>query len=275
LAVVYFGQEAGAGDQPSMDGAAEKRSVLFDAPLVLFKIDGHRAFMLKPPESKGGGPKPWVWYAPTLLADREEAWISPGERHAWVFERLLAAGFYVVGVDVGESWGSPAGRAVYDKFYERMVHRLGFAPKACLLPVSRGGLMAYNWAADHPEHVKRIGGIYPVVNFHEYPRRERVRLAYGLSEAQVRAEMAQHNPLDRIAGLAAARVPILHVQGDRDKAVPLESHSAELARRYRALGGKAEIIVVPDKGHEVAPELWQEPRLVEFFVKGLRLETAR
>jgi hypothetical protein len=49
----------------------------------------------------------------------------------------------------------------------------------------------------------------------------------------------------------------------------LQSHSAELARRYTALGGTAEVIVVPGKGHEVVPEYWQEPRLIEFFLKHL------
>jgi len=243
------------------------RSTLFDADMVPLDVDGHRAFVLKPAEPKADGPKPWIWYAPALLADREADWKSPGERHAWVFRRLLEGGFYVVGVDVGESWGSPAGRAVYDRLYDLLVGRLGFAPKACLLPVSRGGLMAYHWAADHPDRVRCIGGIYPVSNFEKYPRQETVRRAYGMSEGQLRAELAKHNPLDRLAGLAAAGVPILHVHGDRDTVVPLASHSAELVRRYRALGGKADLVVIPGKGHEIAPELWRAPRLVEFFLR--------
>lgn len=267
-AAVHSAKAADAGGQTSMDGLAVVRSTLFDAPMLLFEVNGHKAFLLEPSKPKDEGPKPWVWYAPTLLADREEAWKSPGKRHAWVFKRLLAAGLYVVGVDVGESWGSPAGRATYDEFFELVVDRFGFVSKARLFPVSRGGLMAYNWAADQPERVKSIGGIYPVVNFREYPGREYVRRAYGKSETELRAELARHNPLDRLAGLARAGVDILHVQGDQDAAVPLESHSAELARRYKALGCEAEIIVVPGKGHEIAPELWQEPRLVEFFVKG-------
>jgi hypothetical protein len=243
------------------------RSTLFDADMILLEIDGHKAFILKPSHPKPDGPKPWVWYAPTLLADREHDWISPGERHAWMFTRLLEGGFYVVGVDVGESWGSPAGRAVYDKFYELLVDRFAFASKACLFPVSRGGLMAYNWAADHPDRVQCIGGIYPVSNFQKYPDQQRIQQAYGMTESQLRAELAEHNPLDRLAPLAAAGVRILHLHGDQDQAVPLETHSAELVRRYQALGGQAEVITIPGKGHEVAPELWQEPRLAEFFLK--------
>jgi pimeloyl-ACP methyl ester carboxylesterase len=208
-----------------------------------------------------------VWYAPTLMADREEDWVSPGERHAWIFNHLLAAGVYVAGVDVGESYGSPAGRAVYDRFYGLLVDRFDFSPKPGLLPISRGGLMAYNWAANQPECVGCIGGIYPLCNLAAYPPLERIAKPYGMSVAELKAQLDRHNPIDRLQPLAEARVPILHIHGDRDAVVPLQSHSAELARRYQAHGGAAEVIVVSGKGHEVVPELWQEPRLIEFFVE--------
>jgi predicted esterase len=253
------------------------RSAMFDADMILVDVAGHKAFilepplleppLLEPPKPKADGPKPWVWYAPTLLADRESDWQSPGTRHAWIFTRLLAAGVYVAGVDVGESWGSPAGRAVYDQFHERMVSRFGFSPRACLFGVSRGGLMAYNWAAERPDRVECIGGIYPLLNLRSFSGIDRITRAYGMSEEQLRAELARHNPVDRLRPLAAAGVEILHVHGDADTAVPLQSNSAELARRYEALGGHAEVIVIPGKGHEVVPELWQEPRLVEFLLK--------
>jgi pimeloyl-ACP methyl ester carboxylesterase len=257
-----------AGRQVVLEEQKVVRSSLFDAEMVLLRVAGHRAFVLKPPAPKADRPQPWVWYAPTLLADREADWKSPGERHAWVFTRLLAAGVYVAGVDVGESWGSPAGRAVYDAFYDGVVRRFGFSPKARLFCVSRGGLFAYNWASERPERVQCIGGIYPLVNLRTYRGIAKVAEAYGMSEEQLRAELEKHNPIDRLATLAARRVPIFHVHGDRDEAVPLETNSAELVRRYQALGGPAELVVIPGKGHEVAPELWQEARLVEFLVRG-------
>jgi len=242
---------------------------MLGADMVRLEVDEHNAFILKPAKPKADGDKPWVWYAPTLLADREKDWMSPGERHAWIFKQLLAGGVYVAGVDVGESYGSPAGRVVYDRFHEVLVKRYGFSPKPGLLPISRGGLMAYNWAANRPDFVGCIGGIYPLCNLAAYPPRERIAKPYGMSVEDLRAQIDQHNPVARLRPLAAAHVPILHVHGDQDKAVPLQSHSAELARRYKALGGTAEVIVVPDKGHEVVPEYWQEPRLVEFFLKHL------
>ena len=91
-----------------------------------------------------------------------------------------------------------------------------------------------------------------------------------MTEERLRAEIGRHNPLDRLAPLAKQGVPILHLQGDQDTAVPLEANSAELAARYRALGGAIELIVVEGKGHEIAPEYWENPRLAEFFLAWIR-----
>ena len=214
--------------------------------------------------------KPWLWYAPTLLAPREQDWESPGARHAWIFDRLLAAGIHVAGVDVGESWGSPQGRVGYDEFYDFMTHQLGFSRKPGMLAVSRGGLMAYNWAAEHPACVACVGGVYPVCNLREYHAIDRVLKPYAMSREQLFAELDRHNPVDRLRPLAEARVPILHLHGDQDRTVPLETHSAELMRRYKALGGGGELFVVPGKGHEICPELWEDPRLTDFFIAHLR-----
>ncbi len=257
----------GAEPKQTSDECDSTPSSLFAADMVRLEVDGHAAFILKPDKPRADSEKPWVWYAPTLLAEREDNWMSPGKRHAWIFKRLLTGGVYVAGVDVGESYGSPAGRAIYDRFHELLVNRYGFSPKPGLLPISRGGLMAYNWAANRPDCVSCIGGIYPLCNLAAYPPLERIAKPYGMSVEELRAQMDLHNPVARLAPLAAAHVPILHVHGDRDTAVPLQSHSAELARRYEALGGEAEVLVVPGKGHEIVPEYWQEPRLIDFILK--------
>ena len=83
------------------------------------------------------------------------------------------------------------------------------------------------------------------------------------------SQIDKHNPLARIEPLANADVPVLHLHGDHDTVLPLESHSGELVKRYRKLGGRAELIVIHGKGHEVVPEFWQDVRLVDFFVENL------
>jgi predicted esterase len=90
-----------------------------------------------------------------------------------------------------------------------------------------------------------------------------------MSAEELQAQMGRHNPVARLRPLAEAQVPILHIHGDSDAIVPLELHSAELARRYKTLGGAAEVIVIPGKGHEVVSEYWQEPRLIDFFLKHM------
>jgi predicted esterase len=88
--------------------------------------------------------------------------------------------------------------------------------------------------------------------------------AYGLSAGELQARLAEHNPIDRLAPLAKAGVPILHMHGNADTVVPLEKNAGELARRYRALGGQVRLIVIPGKGHEVCDEFFHCQEFVDF-----------
>ncbi|MHB8902845.1 MAG: alpha/beta hydrolase family protein, partial [Thermoguttaceae bacterium] len=230
--------------------------------------DGHKAFLVKPAQSRTDGKKPWIWYAPTL-ADPGGSWNLPGLRHVQAIQPALDAGCYFAGIDVGESFGSPAGRETFTAFHRFLVDRLGLDPKAILFPVSRGGLMHYNWAAEHPGAVRCIGAIYPVCNLESYPGLERTAKTYGMSVDGLQSELSRHNPVDRLAPLAANRVPLFHLHGDQDVVVPLAPNSGLVASRYRELGGPVELVVVPGRGHEVVPEFWQNPRLARFFCQCL------
>ncbi len=145
--------------------------------------------------------------------------------------------------------------------------RYGMSPKACLLPQSRGGLMLYNWAAENPSRVACIAAIYTVCDLRSYPGLEAACGAYGLRASELEARLAEHNPIQRLAPLAKTGVPILHIHGDADTAVPLEKNAGELARRYRALGGEVQLIVVPGKGHQVCDEFFHCQELVDFVAK--------
>ncbi len=217
------------------------------------------AFLLLPQRGRGDGTKPWVWYAPTFTG------LHPASENVWMLSRLLARGRAVAGLDVGESFGNPEGRAHFTAFHKLLVREYGLAEKVGLLAQSRGALMLYNWAAEHPEPVACIAGIFPVCDLTSYPGLAEASKAYGMTEAELARDLPAHNPIERLAPLAAHRVPILHIHGDKDAKVPLEANTAELARRYRALGGEIEVIVIPGRGHEVCPEFFQEPRLVDFL----------
>jgi len=224
-------------------------------------LGDYKGFVLVPPKPGPEGMRPWLWYAPVLGT-------NPSPNTEWILRQLIESGFYIVGVNVGESMGNPAGRKAYSKFYDHVVREFKLEPKARLLGQSRGGLMVYNWAAENPDKVKCIVGIYPACDLRSYPRIPRAAEAYGVTEAEMEKILPQHNPIDRLEPLAKAAVPILHISGDADRAVPLEKNSQVLHDRYRALGGPVKLIVVPGKGHEAIPEYFKEPRLVEFLKAG-------
>lgn len=223
----------------------------------VFQVEGHTAFLILPKEQPQGAP--WVWYAPTLPG-------LPGPEERWMFEKFLAAGIAIAGVDVGESFGSPKGRAAYSALHKELVEKRSLARKACLLARSRGGLMLYSWACENAESVACIAGIYPVCNLTSYPGVAKACGAYGLTEAALAAQLAQHNPIDRLAPLAKAKVPIFHIHGDTDVVVPLKDNSGEVARRYREMGGNMHLLVPPGQGHNMWAGFFQCKELVDFVI---------
>lgn len=225
-----------------------------------FKIAGADGFVLHPTKPAADGSRPWVWYAPTIGR-------HPGPGNEWLLSRLLDKGFYVAGCNVGEVFANPTSREQYAAFYRHVTDVYRLSPKAVLLAQSRGGLFQYNLAADHPDWVACIVGIFPVGDLRSFPTLARAAPAYGLSEAALEKELAKHNPIDRLEKIAAAKIPILHVHGDADKIVPLEKNSRVIYDRYQKLGGKMELIIVPGKGHENDPEFFTSEKQLAFILK--------
>ena len=239
-------------------GAADEQ---YGANRTIIEIGKHKGFVLQPAKPPAEGARPWVWYAPTIGS-------HPNKSNEWVVRKLLDRGFYVCGVNVGESYGSPAGRKVYSEFHQHVIREYKLESKARLLAQSRGGLMLYNWAAENPDKVRCIVGIYPVCDLRSYPGLKKAAGAYGLTPEELAKQLTQHNPIDRLDPLAKAGVPILHIHGNADAVVPLEKNSQILLDRYSTLGGKMKLIVIPGKGHAEIPEYFQEPRLVQFLIDG-------
>ena len=248
----------GADTEIASESVAPNKSL----PLAgeVFLVDGHTAFVIPPKHVVPGQATPWVWYAPTLPR-------LPGPEERWMFEKFLAVGIAIAGVDVGESYGSPKGRAIYSELYKELVGKRGLSKKACLLPRSRGGLMLYNWACENPDSVAGIAGIYPVCNVTSYPGVAKACRAYEMTAAELTAQLTKHNPIDRLAPLAKAKVPIFHIHGDKDTVVPLKDNSGEVAKRYRALGGAMELVVPPGQGHNMWQGFFQCQKLVDFVIE--------
>jgi len=246
---------------PAWSADTAKPQKALPLPGEVFDVDGCTAFVILPAAENrlANRPTPWVWYAPTLPG-------LPEARENWMFERFLAAGIAVAGVDIGESYGNPRGRAHFTALYRELVERRGFSRKPCLLARSRGGLMLYNWAAEHPESVGGIAGIYPVCDIRSWPGLNTACSAYGLTAAQLEEQLTQNNPIDRLAPLAKAGVPIFHIHGNADKLVPMGANSDTVARRYRKLGGSMRLRIPPGQGHNVWDGFFQCRELVEFVI---------
>ena len=223
-----------------------------------FEVANQNAFMIIP-HSYRVESRPWVWCAP-VITGRE-----PDAPQGWMLQKLLEKGFAVAGVDVGETFGSPYGRNVYAQFYDYITEKFGLSKKACLLPRSRGGLMLYNWGIEHSQAVLCVAGIYPVSDLRSYPGLEKAAPAYAMTTEELQDILSQHNPIDRIAPLAQAGVPILHIHGDHDEVVPLEQNSTILAKRYCQAGGDMTMLIIQHAGHDYNPGFFRNPKLIDFF----------
>ena len=186
-----------------------------------------------------------------------------------MFEQFNAAGISVAGIDVRESYGSPDGRKLFSALYDEMVSR-GFSRRPVLLGRSRGGLMTLAWAVENPDKVSGFAGIYPVCNIASYPGIQNAAPAYGLTAEELESELAKHNPVDCLAPLAKARIPMFAIHGDVDTIVPLEKNSGLLHERYTALGGWMQLIVPPGQGHNMWDGFFQSQELVHFVKQHAR-----
>jgi len=222
-----------------------------------FLVHGRVAFLIASKRAAASKSKPWVWYAPTLPE-------LPGDSEKWMFGKFIKAGISIAGIDVGESYGSPAGRQAFTALHTEMTKRRGFSPTPVLLGRSRGGLMALCWAADQPDKVAGFAGIYPVCNLASYPGLDKAAGAYGFTPDELKRTLGEHNPVDRLAPLAEAHVPLFAIHGDMDKVVPLEANSGLMKERYAALGGDMQLMVIPGQGHNMWKGFFESDELVAF-----------
>ena len=84
---------------------------------------------------------------------------------------------------------------------------------------------------------------------------------------ELEAELPKHNPIDRLAPLAKAKVPIFHIHGDKDRVVPLDKNSAIIKERYDKLGGPMTLEVVHGQGHNMWSGWFQSQNLVDFVIR--------
>ncbi|MCU0794903.1 MAG: prolyl oligopeptidase family serine peptidase [Akkermansiaceae bacterium] len=226
-----------------------------------FEIQGHKAYLKAAPQAAKG--KPWIWYAPNVKGDFIIL------RHRRYVDAFLHAGIAIASCDLGEVRGAPESTAKFGDFHTAMVAR-GYSPKPILLGQSRGGLMTLAWAVRNPEKVRAWVGIYPVCNLTSYPLRSskaETLADYGMSEAELRKNLDEFNPVSRLEGLAKLRVPLFSVHGDKDVLVPFDENTGLLQNNYKALGGPCTVKVIPGGGHEISPAFFECEELIDFILQ--------
>jgi pimeloyl-ACP methyl ester carboxylesterase len=157
---------------------------------------------------------PWVYRAGFVSRD------------AKVDQELLAKGFHIVTGPVGVSFVVKD----WDTAYEYLTGH-AFSKKPAMEGAGGGAGEVYAWAIENPDKVSCV--------YAENPR--------------MHSELAKTQPLDNLAPLARANVPLLHVCGSLDPG--FKDNTLEVEKRYKKLGGKIEVIVKKGVGHyPLAPE---------------------
>lgn len=216
---------------------------------VDFKL-GEQACYVVAPKTPAAG-KPWVWRAR-----------FPGF-HSEIDVELLKQGFHIAHINTNGLLGSPLALERWDQFYDHMTEKRGLAKRMALEGVSRGGLFIYRWATLHPQRVTCIYGDTPVCDFKSWPGGK----GNGVGSAATWQTLLKHyefteqqaldfkeNPIDVLAPIAKAGVPLMHIVSENDRVVPPKENTYILQQRYQKLGGKMTVTSVKEgseksKGH--------------------------
>ncbi len=225
-----------------------------------FVVDGRNAFLIVPKTSAIGNP--WIWRT-EFFGHEPQADLA-----------LLANGFHVAYIDLQNLYGSPVAMKHMDSFYGHVTKEFSLSSKSVLEGFSRGGLFSMNWAARNPEKVACVYNDAPVCDFKSWPGGigkgkgspgdwERVKSLYGFASDD-EALAYKLNPVDNLAALANAKIPLLHVCGETDDVVPIEENSRLVEQRYKQLGGPFTMIAKPNCNHH--PHSLKDPARIVNFV---------
>ena len=260
LVLAVSGQFALAGDTLEFPGKKTAKQG-FDA--FEFPVDGVSCTVICPHKALAG--RPWIWKAEFLDCEIKTDLL------------LVDKGMYLVYLKVGNTFGCPDAMKHWDVLYQLLTEKYGFAKKPALEGISRGGLYVYNWASANPDKVACIYGDNPVCDFKSWPggkgkgpgsRKDWQKLIGDYKFASEAEALAYtKNPTEKLAPLAAAKVPLLHVCGDADEVVPYQENTAILKDRYEKLGGSITVIIKKGFGHHPHGLAENPTPIVEFIMK--------
>jgi len=256
------GAELAAPALPPAPAPAEDQTTEWNGFKRLnFSVAGKSCFITQPAHAAPG--KPWVWRT------------SFPDFHRDVDLELLRNGWGVGYIECLNLLGSDGALDLMDQFYTQMTEQRGFSRRLALEAVSRGGLHAYRYAARHPDRIACIYADSPVMDLKSWPLgwpEAKLQTAealkfYGFKdEAELRAYRG--NPVDLLAPIAQAKLPLRHVISLSDRVVPPEQNTLEAQRRLSQLGHTLELVTVKagtaeSNGHHFPlPEAFASARFI-------------
>jgi len=161
------------------------------------------------------------------------------DRDAAVEQALLAKGFYIVTGAVTYNADGPV-LAQWNTIYKYLADH-GFSKKPVMEGNGGAGGEAFGWAIENPGKVSCIYVVNPLMH----------------------SNTAKIQPLDNLAPLAKAGVPVMDVCGSLDPY--FKDNTEVLAKRYKKLGGKIKVIVNKDEGHYLLPQ--DTKPVVDFIIR--------
>ena len=251
--------ESFPGNKADFHGAA-----LFSVPI------GQESAQVLAPEKPAAG-RPWVLASSLYTLDSAPvAYMTRTELE------LVKRGFHIVALPLGNTFGAPDAIAKYDALYRTMTEKYGLAEKTALLGLSREGLAIARWSAANPGKVACLYMDKCVCDFKSWPGgklsvgkgspsdwQSLIKLYGFKSEAEAMAY--EGNPIDLAPKLAAHKVAILYLAGEKDEAVPFAENGGRLQSEYKRLGGVFELIMHPGEGHH--PHGSPDPKPVVDFIE--------
>lgn len=219
-----------------------------------FSFKDRQAIIVTPKQA--AKENPWIW-RPAFFGAFPSVDIA-----------LLEKGFHVAYYDLTHLYGSPNAVALGTDFYNYIKNSYHLSDKVTLEGFSRGGLFAFNWAAQNTDKVACIYVDAPVCDVFSWPGRKEQQLWNDLLKEWNQTDDGMNqflgNPIDNLKPIAQAGIPIISVCGDSDQVVPFKDNMDVIRSRYQALGGVAEVIVKPGCDHH--PHSLENPEPVVTFI---------
>lgn len=256
-------KELKSGDvSKKINGTDLVRSCFYGYQAIKFSFNGREARIVMPKHAAKD--LPWVW--------RARFWGHEPQTDIALLER----GYHIVYCDVAELFGNAQAITIWNDFYAYL-RKMGFARKAVLEGMSRGGVYAYNWAAVNPDKVACVYADNPVLDLKSWPGGKGIGPGskkewqtfltdFGYQNEE-EAKAFAGSPIDKIKEIVKGKYPMLHVCGDLDELVPMSENTLPFAEKIKLAGGDIQIIHKPEGKHH--PHSLANPTaIVEFILKN-------